>query len=133
MFSLTKCAAFAVPAMAAVAVCATTGCAKPVSPAVGTWTGQTPMKTPASLTLAADGTGSVSIPPVLQSKPVTWKEGENKKIDISLAPAASGSSGTPSAASNFTLSAFVGDDKKTMTLAFPAFNLTLNKADSVAK
>ena len=122
--------AFVFPA-AFVALAAVSGCAK-TNPAVGTWTG--PNAT--SLTLAADGTGTVSIPPVLQNKAITWKDGEDKKIDLSFAPA--GGSGTAATANTatgaggggMTMPATLGEDGKTMSITLPMTSVTLTKAEA---
>ncbi len=120
--------AFAAASAALLAV----GCAK-TSPAVGTWTGTTPMmKSTATLTLAADGTGTFSIPPVMQNKAVTWKEGENKTIDLSMGGAApSGGSAAASGAGGASLPATLGEDGKTMTIQLPmAGSVQLTKSEA---
>ena len=120
-----------VPA-ALVCFAALAGCAK-TNPAVGTWSGKTPNGAQATLTLAADGTGTVSIPPVMQSKPITWKSTEDKKVDLSFSPPAGPGQTAPAGGmAAMSMPATIGDDSKTMTLNFPMFALTLNK-DEAAK
>jgi len=112
---------------AAIALAASSGCAK-VSPAVGTWTGAAATST-ATVVLKADGTGTVSIPPVMQDKPVTWKEEADKKVTIQMGGSAGAAAtpGAPAAGANFSLTGTLAEDAKTMTVPFPMFQLTLTK------
>jgi len=111
------------PVAAIVMMAAAAGCAKQ-DPAVGTWSTTTPGGKTASMTLAKDGTGTLSFPgmAMLDNKPITWTN-EDKKVTLTLEGAAM----PGSTASGMNLPATLSDDAKTLTIALPMISLTFTK------
>jgi hypothetical protein len=125
---IKRLAIFAAPA-AALVMMVTAGCAKQ-SPAIGTWTATSPTGKGATVTLAKDGTGTFSVPPMMNNKPIKWTEEEKKvtlSIESSMPGAAGGGAGAPS--SSLNLNSTISEDGKTMTVTLPMASLTFTKQE----
>lgn len=121
MSRIRPAALFAATALTLIAA----GCAKK-SPAIGTWTAKTPLGGNATLTLAEDGTGNLSAPPVMNGVAVNWKE-ENGKVTLQMGGKPGG--GSDANAGKGGIDATLAQDGKTMTVPLPMTTLTLNKQE----
>lgn len=88
-----------------------------------------------TLTLNADGTGTIAMPPVLPSQPVSWKE-EKGQVTIQNANGApaGGANGTApkpnsGGGAGYSLTGSIAEDGKTMVIPVRSFSLTLTKQE----